>query len=203
MQRHALPPVDGYDPETQRTVAFLAASLDDQLRRLKEAVDGLEVDALEWQEAPGRNTVGMLLAHLAVAEAWWLQAGAQGIGDREQISGILRAIIGIEAQDDGMPLAADGTHPEVLAGRTLRDYLSLLERARTATHVVLRTWRDEDLDREIALRNRSVTRGWILYHVLEHTVAHIGQILLLLRIREDRAHEQRVRDGHRSRDDLA
>ena len=74
-----LPPVDGYDADTQRTVAFVAAQLDDQLRRLKASVDGLFTADLEWQQGPGRNTVGMLLAHIAVAEAWWVQAGAKGV----------------------------------------------------------------------------------------------------------------------------
>jgi uncharacterized damage-inducible protein DinB len=186
MRSHALPPVDGYDPETQRTVAFLAASLDDQTRRIRTSVQDLPVEILEWQEAPERNTVGMLLAHMAVAEAWWIQAGAKGIGDREEISGILRAVIGIEAQDDGMPLPAGGTHPEVLRGKSAADYLALLDRARVATHAVLRSWSDAELDTAIPLRERSVTPGWILYHVLEHTVAHYGQILLLLRIHADR-----------------
>ena len=187
MKNLALPAVDGYDPDTQRTVAYAAAALDDQLRRLKESVDGLDVAALEWQEAPGRNTIGMLLAHMAVAEAWWIQAGSQGIADREQIDGILRGIIGIGAQDDGMPLAPDGAHPEALQGKAPSDYFSMLERARTATHVVLRSWQDEDLDVPVELRGRTVTRGWILYHVLEHTVAHYGQLLFLLRIRSDRS----------------
>jgi uncharacterized damage-inducible protein DinB len=187
MKKHALPAVDGYDPKSQRAVAFLAAALDDQLRRLKESVAGLSIEALEWQEAPGRNTVGMLLAHLAVAEAWWIQAGAKGIGDREEISGILRAVIGIRAQDDGMPLAPDGSHPQALRGRALGDYLALLDRARVASHVVLRGWQDTELEDEVELRERTVTKGWILYHVLEHTVAHYGQILLLLRIRGDRS----------------
>ena len=116
MTRHVMPPVEGYDLGTQPTVAFLAASLDDQLRRLREDVAGLDVEALEWQEAPGRNTIGMLLAHLAVAEAWWFHAGARGISEREGINEVLQGVIGMNPEDDGIPLAPDGGHPATLAG---------------------------------------------------------------------------------------
>jgi uncharacterized damage-inducible protein DinB len=180
MPELTLPPVDGYDPESQRTVALLAASLDDQLRRLKESVDGLFVTDLEWQPAPGRNTIGMLLAHIAVAEAWWLQAGAKGIFERDQVKRIVKGVIGIEAQEDGMPLPEGGAHPEVLRNKTLADYLSMIDRARVATHVVLRGWADADLDERVQIRDRSVSKSWILYHVFEHMVGHYGQILLLL-----------------------
>ena len=186
MTRHVMPPVEGYDLGTQPTVAFLAASLDDQLRRLREDVAGLDVEALEWQEAPGRNTIGMLLAHLAVAEAWWFHAGARGISEREGINEVLQGVIRMNPEDDGIPLAPDGGHPATLAGKTLGDYLALLERARAASHEVLRGWTDADLDQEVEFRDRRVSRGWILYHVLEHMVAHYGQILLLKRIRADR-----------------
>ncbi len=177
-----LPTVDGYDPDSQRAVAFLAASLDDQLRRLKESVDGLFTADLEWQQAPGRNTIGMLLAHIAVAEAWWMQAGAKGIHERDEVNRIVQGIIGIQAHEDGLPLPEDGTHPEVLRNKTLADYLSMIDRARMATHVVLRGWTDADLDERVQIKDRSVSKGWILYHVLEHMVAHYGQILLLRRL---------------------
>lgn len=185
MKNHALPQVDGYDPNTQRTIAYVAAALDDQLRRLRESVAGLSMEALEWQAEPGRNTIGMLLAHIAVAETWWINAGSKGIGDIEQIHTILEGIIGMRASDDGMPLAPDGVHPEVLGGKTLADYLALIDRARIATHLVLRTWTDAELDRSVELRGRQVTPGWILYHVLEHMIAHYGQILLLLGVRQE------------------
>ena len=55
----------GYDPTSQAIVGLMAASLDDESRRLREIVSGLEVEHLEWQERPGRNTIGILMAHLA------------------------------------------------------------------------------------------------------------------------------------------
>jgi len=58
----------GYDQKTQAIVGLFAAQFDDMLRRLKKVVEELEVRHLEWQPAPGMNTVGMLLAHLRSEE---------------------------------------------------------------------------------------------------------------------------------------
>ena len=55
----AAPP--GYDSNSQAFVGVMAASFDDQSRRLRETVAGLEVEHLEWQERSGRNTIGMLI----------------------------------------------------------------------------------------------------------------------------------------------
>jgi uncharacterized damage-inducible protein DinB len=179
MRSLALPTPEGYTLQPQRTVAYMAAQLDDQSHLLRESVRGLDVDALQWQPAPGTNTVGMLLAHIAVAEAWWMNAGVRGVGDRERITAIVHGVLGIDPSDDGLPLAPDGRHPAVLRGRRVEDYLALLAKARAATHAVLREWTDDDLDRSVELREQPITRAWILYHVLEHMSVHYGQILLL------------------------
>jgi hypothetical protein len=81
--------------------------------------------------------------------------------------------------DDGIPLAADGGHPATLVGRTLLDYLAMLDAAREASHAVLRTWRDDQLANTFPLGERTYSREWIAYHVLEHFAGHYGQILLL------------------------
>ena len=124
MSVRRLPPVDGYDGTTQRTVATFAASLDDQLRRLRQEVEGLEVHHLEWQECPGRNTIGMLLAHLAAVEVAWLRASAQGIPWKGEGEEIVRGVLGVE--DDGFPLPTEGEHPACLRGLPLETYLGML-----------------------------------------------------------------------------
>jgi len=182
VQELVLPTADGYDVEAAPCIAYMAAQLDDQRRRLREAVDGLLVADLEWQVAPGRNTIGMLLAHIAVAETWWMQAGAKGLHEPDEVRRIVQGVIGIEPDEDGIPLAKDGGHPDVLSNRTLAAYLSMIDRARLATHIVLRAWTDTDLAARVTIKDRSVSKGWILYHVLEHKVAHLGQIRLLRRV---------------------
>ena len=63
---------DGYDAIANPRIASFAAQLEDQMIRLKIDVEGLDVRQLEWQPHKGVNTIGMLLAHLAVVDLWWL-----------------------------------------------------------------------------------------------------------------------------------
>jgi uncharacterized damage-inducible protein DinB len=82
-----------------------------------------------------------------------------------------------------MPAPADGRHPGALHEWAVADYVATLERARAATHAALRSsWHDASLGEEVVIRagERAVTKGWILYHVLEHTAAHAGQVGRLL-----------------------
>jgi hypothetical protein len=153
---------------------MFAAALDDQLRRLREGVAGLEVRHLEWQERPGRNTIGMLLTHNALVEVFWLCVAPRELSWDGGGKTLVQSTLGVE--DDGLPLPPDGVHPEYLRGFTNDRYLDILDCARRHAHEVMRGWRDTDLDLTYAVGERTVTRGWTLYHVLEHFAAHFGQI---------------------------
>lgn len=182
MTKHLLSLDPAFDPASQRLVGIWAAQLDDQLDILEHVVAGLGVADLEWQPRPGVNTIGMLLAHLAVVEAYWIQAVA---GDQhDDADRVVRRCIGIGTADDGMPLAADGQHPQSLAGREPDTYLGLLKAARRATHEVLRSWHDHQLDQTCEIEKHTVSRAWIVYHVLEHFCCHLGQIRVLKRDRK-------------------
>ena len=64
-------------PAADPVVARFAAGLLDQ-HRLVEAALRKGSPNFEWQPAPGRNSIGMLLAHNAIVEVWWLDVGARG-----------------------------------------------------------------------------------------------------------------------------
>ena len=168
----------GYDAVSNPRMASFAAQLEDQLTRLKKDVEGLDVRQLEWQPQKGVNTIGMLLAHLAVVDLWWLHLAPRQIpeadGDR-----IFKEVTGIGGDDDGLPLAANGAHPASLAGKTFADYWGMIERARAVAHADLRQWHDTELKDTYPMRDRVISREWTVYHVLEHFCGHYGQILLL------------------------
>ncbi len=176
-----LTPDPSYDPGTQAVIGTMAAQLDDQTKHLTRAVEGMSVEALEWQPASGYNTVGMLLAHIPIAEAWWLLAAAQGITSKQDADDILVEAIGIKAADDGMPLAADGGHPKALTGQPAASYVGRITAARIRTHGVLHAWTDDTLGDAFDVREHRISRRWVLYHILEHQVAHLGQIRVLKR----------------------
>lgn len=162
-----------------REIALFVAELDDQSRRLAVDTRGMTRAVLEWQPADGMNTIGMLLAHLAIVEVFWMQIGPLG-----RTTPATLETLGIGLDDDGMPLAPRGRPPKGLAGRTLRTYDDLLARARAHTREVAATLTDADLDREFTRTRRDgrvqvLNLRWVFYHVLEHFAGHYGQILLL------------------------
>lgn len=167
----------GFDPKTQYAVGLFAAQLDDQLKRLKKAVEGLTVRQLEWQLRPGMNTIGMLLVHNALAEVWWVAIATKGIASEPEARKLLKRILGVE--DDGFPLAPNGRHPSFLRGFTAERYLSMLDKGRRAVKREMKTWKDKDLDKLYSLRKDKASRTVTLYHILEHFCGHFGQILML------------------------
>ena len=183
MPDHLLAVPEGYDPDSQAIVGLMVASLDDQSRRLRETVAGLEVEHLEWQERPGRNTIGMLMAHLAGTEIGWLYVGCAGLS-QDHIKRVMQEHLGLD-HAAGMPLPEDGIHPESLTGWDLEGYLDLLARARTATHELLKSWDDPSLDKTFSGGEMTISHRWVLYHLLEHFAAHFGQILSLLHCMRD------------------
>lgn len=183
MTRRELKYPSGYDSKSQATMSLFAAQLDDQLTLLKEAIRGLTIPQLEWQPQRGMNTIGMLLAHLAVVEVFWINVAAKGIPPEPDGEEIMRQTIGIFMDDDGLPIKPDGLHPETLSGKTITDYFTMLDQARASIHAEMKTWQDTDLEHTYIRRRGDtethITRSWTLYHVLEHFAGHFGQILLL------------------------
>jgi len=165
-------------------VALFMAQLADQSRRLTDDTRDLTPEALAWQPAPGMNTMGMLLAHIAVVEVWWTRMVLiEGPAERSDVPKT-DDILGIGVDDDGIPLAEGGAPPEALAGRAIGFYDDLLARARANLVEVARGIGEAELAREITRvrpdgTRRVLTARWTLYHLLEHLAGHYGQILML------------------------
>ena len=167
-----------------REVASFIAQLDDQLRRQKEQTRSLTPADLEWQPAPGMNTIGMLMAHQAIVEVGWTGFGIEDL-ERSEIR--FQEILGIA--DSGVPLPPNGTPPAALSGRDLAFFDDLQDRARKHLKRVAALVRDSDLT---IMRSRTRPNGeprevevrWTIYHMLEHFAGHFGQILLLQHARQ-------------------
>ncbi len=161
------------------TVARFLWQLDEQRRALLDDTRGLTPQDLGWQPAPGMNTIGMLLAHIAYAENHLTQVGLEGKATSDT-----RAAIGITDEEEGLPLAPGASPSPALAGRDLAWFDGLLERARIYTRKVALTLTDQDLARQVRRPRPDGTQrvfnvGWVLYHMLEHEAGHHGQINLL------------------------
>ncbi|HEV8129398.1 MAG TPA: DUF664 domain-containing protein [Candidatus Eisenbacteria bacterium] len=172
------------------------AQLDDQLERLREATRGLTPEDLMWQPEPGMNTIGMLLAHLAVVEVWWTMFVIEG--KTETTDEDFRGVLGIGADDDGLPLAEKAPPFPLLDGKDLAFYDNLLDRARNYFKRVTKDRTEEDMERTFqrtrpdgTIRERNVR--WFYYHILEHFAGHFGQILLLRHLLRARTGERALR----------
>lgn len=162
--------------------ALLLAQLEDMHSRLRQATSDLGPEEIGWQPAPGLNSLGMLLAHIAVAESHLTAVGLLG-----QETADVAAVIGIGAEDDGMPLPAGGRPPAVLAGREIAFFHGMLDRSHAYAVAAAATLGDADLEREVVRpRPDGATRvfnvRWMLHHIVEHLVTHYGQVLLLRRL---------------------
>jgi uncharacterized damage-inducible protein DinB len=161
-----------------RQAALFFAQLEGQLEALTEDTRGATPEELEWQPAPGMNTMGMLLAHIAKVEAGWIGAAARGL-DFFTIDAVP-----VSWPDTGIPLPADAAPPAALAGKDLAFYDGLLARARAFSRECMATLTDADLETRRTRTRRDGTQvdynvGWALYHALEHFAGHYGQVNLL------------------------
>jgi uncharacterized damage-inducible protein DinB len=162
-------------PNTE--IALFVAQMDDQSRRLTEDTRGATVDELAWQPALGMNTAGMLLAHIAIVEVFWMSKAAEIPFDSQ-------GVLGIGEDDDGLPAPEGSSPPATLAGWDLARFDEVLAKARANTYTIAKTWTDADLDRVVEWTRRDgslwhFSVRWILYHILEHEAGHYGQVGLL------------------------
>ncbi|MEK7330861.1 MAG: DinB family protein, partial [Candidatus Eisenbacteria bacterium] len=175
LTQHILAPAPG---TTSRLAGLFLWQLDDQSRRLTEDTRGATPEELGWQQALGMNTIGMVLAHIAMVEIGWVEAG---IRDR---AWACDEVLQMNYKECGVPLAADGVPPPGLHGRELAFFDDLLARARAHTRAVVAPLTDANLERRFTQRKGTDREfegnvGWTLYHILEHEAGHYGQINLL------------------------
>lgn len=153
-------------------------------------LEGMTPAELAWQPRKGANTAGMLLAHLAIVEVFWIQRTARGYRGYDEKA--FRRVLGMGLDDDGMPIPKGGGPPAGLRGLTLADYRALHRKARAFAKKAARRFTAADLDRVAEVTRRDGKRmrfnvRWVLYHLLEHFAGHFGQILLLRHLYRDRA----------------
>ena len=120
-------------------VGSFLTQMDDQTRRLTEDTRDMTPAELSWQLRPGTNTIGMLLAHIAIVEVFWLSIAAEVPPDCEQV-------LGIGEDDDGLPIPPQGSPPAGLANRDLSFFDDLLARARAYDKSLTSRWTDADLE---------------------------------------------------------
>jgi len=167
-------------------VASFIAQLDDLLKRQRDQTRELTPADLEWQSAPGMNTIGMLMAHQAIIEVAWIGIAFEDL-QLDQVR--CKEILGLGTKEDGMPLPEDGAPPAGLAGKDLAFYDDLQTRAREYVKGVAVRVKDSDLT---IIRPRTRSNGeprelemrWMMHFMVGHFANHFGQIMLLQHARQ-------------------
>lgn len=161
-------------------IGWFYAMLEDQHKRLKEAVANLTPAELAWQINPRANSIGILLIHIAEAELWWIKECI--FGDKltpEQRTEYRCDIFG----------SANASQVEKSITGGIEFFFEKLDKARAIVKDYLTRLTDADLETTRPVENPSATSfdinvRWILYHLVEHESHHRGQILMLKKLLE-------------------
>lgn len=129
--------------------------LEEMLEAIKQGIDGLPVEALDWSPGAGMNSLGVLAVHVAGSTRYW-------IGDvaGEEPSGRVRDV---EFESRAMDAGA----LQARLDATLAHSRSVLARLTHDDLVAVRgTFRD----------GKPYTGAWALWHALEHAAQHVGHV---------------------------
>ena len=149
---------------------------------IREAIAGLSEAQLGDQAAPGRNTAGMIVAHVAMVEVHLAQVGLLAEKD-----GHVEDVLALGPDDDGMRLEPGSGPTPAIAGRDLEYFLELLALAHAHTRRACEGLTDADLAADVVRpprpdgSQRVFDRRWVLFHMVEHAALHMGQLKALRR----------------------
>ena len=143
------------------------------------ALQDLTPEQLGLRTGPEQWTVWQSAGHIAGARAYWFHDW-MGEGD-PSVRALFRVasttVPDLPLEDAGWE--DDEAHP--------RDAAELVEGLTVTWSVIsdcLGRWRPEDLPVEFTKRrpsgSRTVSRGWVIWHVLEHDLHHAGEISEIL-----------------------
>ena len=154
--------IPGFTPQIGRLVSMMNYARHTTL----SAVEGLEVDELDYLHAPQSNSIGALLLHTAAAEVGYQAATFYARDLNEE-----------ERHEWGAALDLGERAKREIRGHELEYYLSRLEQVRAKTLAELGRRTDQWLeDRTSSASGREVNNYFKWFHVFGHEINHRGQI---------------------------
>ena len=125
---------------------------------LVQTVAPLTIEQLALRAGPHLRSVGTLAAHIIAARvSWFHRVLGEGPAD----------LVPLLQGDDADPVTQDAA---ALAAGLTASWAPIA--------AGLHRWTLADLDEPFARRGETVTRGWVLWHVLEHDLHHGGELFL-------------------------
>jgi uncharacterized damage-inducible protein DinB len=160
MASYRIEPLPGFTPTIGRLVGMLTYARNTTLR----AVDGLSVAQLDHLHDDSSNSIGALLAHIAVVErSYQILTFQERRATAEELAAYEPALtLGVEAR-------------RVLRGKPLEHYVHELGEARHFTLEGLAARDDAWLERTVSAAP-AMNAHWAWFHVAEDEINHRGQI---------------------------
>jgi uncharacterized damage-inducible protein DinB len=147
----------------------------DHQELLVAAIRDLTPEQLALRTAPHQWAIWQLAGHIAGTRAYWFH-DVLGQGDRA-----VRDMFRVEQSTvPGVSLEDAGWEDDESRPRTASELVDALERSWSLIDDCLRRWTPDDLDISVERRSRTRSRGWVMWHVLEHDVHHGGEISQIL-----------------------
>ena len=151
-------------------VSIFYSLMDITRKKLLKLLDTID-DASFFKTLEDRRieSIGTLLIHIAAIEWSWIFEDIEG-----------------EKMDFDTWKHAFALRPSVnipqISGEDRQFFLDRLNSVRSQVFDRLKIMEDSDLDKVIKSEEKEYTIEWILWHIIEHELIHIGQISLLTRI---------------------
>jgi len=151
-------------------VATWYAIMNDSREYLIEIIEGLDEDALDFTPNDKTiETIGTLLMHIAGVEWSWIFEDIDGVE------------MDFERFKYGFALRPNVNIPQIKE-KSKQFYLDELKYVREQVYKRLCKLKDKELEEMVGSGEQKYTIEWILFHIAEHEMMHIGQILLLKRM---------------------
>lgn len=146
-------------------------------RLLLAALGDLEPEQVALRPAPHEWAIWQIAAHMAGTRAFWFH-DVLGEGDDA-----VREMFRVESTTvPDLPLADAGWEDDETRPRDASEIVDALERTWSMIDGCLRRWTPDDLEVGFTRegRDRTYTRAWVIWHLIEHEIHHGGAISLIL-----------------------
>jgi uncharacterized damage-inducible protein DinB len=146
-------------------------------RLLLAAIAGLSREQLALRPAPDQVAIWQLASHMAGSRAYWfhdvLGEGDPSIRDMFRVARTTVPDVALE----NVGWEDDEDHP-----RTATEIVDAFQLTWVLIAECLERWTADDITVEIPQRraDRTTTRGWVIWHLMEHEAHHGGAISLIL-----------------------
>lgn len=159
----------------QEKIELLKWMLEDIRRETISGVSTLTKEQLFASPENGEFPIGAYLMHLCECDLHWLEV----ISGKEQPNELKEKCYFDKWFDSFGESSPPSSAPELI------EYARLLKETRGRFLDYISTLNDSDLEETVVIKRKSgdvsLSKKWIIYHIIEHEAHHRGQMFLLIR----------------------